>query len=440
MTRATFPNISQNGFPKAEKLKQIRLKVFCPVLSKQKNRQVIPPSTASGNASSKNPKNDVDVFYGIAGKRRAVVEVLTDILENGKPQTLLLFSDEATDWMSDDREFTMQWGFLMSQFLSEGGKIKIIHTVSRDLDEMMRAINQWMPLYMTGSIEPYYYPRKRDGIFKHSLFIAPNVSAVVSTSVGNTIDQAANVIFRDKNAVAAFEREFREYLSLCKPLMQIFTSEDEKAYFEALIDFEKQQRDSIIKTESLSLLTMPASVAVSIVSRSTGINAGFNENQKKRIELFEKNIQTHSFTEIISLRDAQTVINGGVKVSFSDMLSGDTVFYTAEEYISHLENLVNLLDTHENFHVKFIGDETSDHYMVYVKEDFGALVAKTTTPPIILAIDENNMNAAFWDYLIIIIGSESSYLRGREENYKKLTAYIDRLKEATVLESAVSTV
>jgi len=129
-----------------------------------------------------------------------------------------------------------------------------------------------------------------------------------------------------------------------------------------------------------------------------------------------------------------------VKVSFSDMLSGDTVFYTAEEYINHLENLVNLLDTHENFHVKFIGDETSDHYMVYVKEDFGALVAKTTTPPIILAIDENNMNAAFWDYLIIIIGSESSYLRGREENYKKLTAYIDRLKEATVLERAVSTV
>lgn len=413
---------------------------FLSGLVKTKNRHIIPPSVASCNATSTNSKNDIDVFYGIAGKRRAVIEALTDILETGKPQTLLLFSDEATDWMSDDREFTMQWGFLMSQFLSLGGKIKIIHTVSRDLDEMLRAINQWMPLYMTGAIEPYYYPRKRDGIFKRTLFVAPNISAIVSTSVGNTNDNAANIVFRDKNAVTASEREWLEYLSLCKPLMRIFTANDEKAYYETLIGFEKEQSDSIIKTESISLLTMPESVASSIVSRSIGIIAGFNENQKKRIKLFEKNIQEHSFTEIICLRDIETVINGGVKVSLSDMLSSDTVFYTSEEYINHLENLVNLLDTYENFHVKFIGEEIENHYMVYVKEDFGTLVAKTTAPPIILAIDESNMNAAFWDYLTIVIGPERPRTRSREESYKKLTAYINRLKESTALVRETSAV
>lgn len=411
---------------------------FLSGLVKTKNRQIVQPSVTSSNTSSTNSKNDIDVFYGIAGKRRAVIEALTDILESGKPQTLLLFSDEATDWMSDDREFTIQWGFLMSQFLSQCGKIKIIHTVSRDLDEMMRAINQWMPLYMTGAIEPYYYPRKRDGIFKRSLFIVPNISAVVSTSVGNTIDHAANVIFRDKNAVATFEGEFLEYLSLCKPLMRIFTANDEQAYFETLLDFEEEHSDSIIKTESLSLLTMPESVESSIVSRSTGIKTGFYKNRKKRIKLFEKNIQANSFTEIISLKNIETVINGGVKVSLSDMMNSDIIFYTAEEYIKHLENLVNLLDTYENFHVKFIDEEIENHYMVYVKEDFGVFVAKTTAPPIILAIDESNMNAAFWDYLTIIIGSESPSLRGREENYKKLTAYISRLKERTVLAREIS--
>lgn len=407
---------------------------------KTKNRRITPPFAASCNASSTNSKNDIDVFYGIAGKRRAAIEVLSDILENGKPQTLLLFSDEPTDWMSDDREFIMQWGFLMSQFLSEGGIIKIIHTVSRNLDEMMRAINQWLPLYMTGSIEPYYYPRKRDGIFKRTLFVAPNISAIISTSVGNTIDTAANIVFRDKNAVASFEKEWQEYLSLCKPLMRIFTAKDEKTHFETLIDFEYEQRDSIIKTESLSLLTMPASVAASIVSRSTGITPDFNKNQGKRVELFNRIVQTHSFTEIISLHDVETVINGGMKVSLSDILSSDTVFYTVEEYAKHLENLVNLLDTYENFHVKFIANETEDNNMVYVKEDFGVLVWKPTMPPVILAIDESNMTAAFWDYLISIIGSESSVPQGRNENRKKLTAYIDRLKESSVLTRAVSEV
>lgn len=405
-----------------------------------KNRQASTASVGVGNTPAEHLKNDTAVFFGIAGKRRAVIEFLSDVIEKGKPQTLLLFSDEATDWMTDDREFAMQWSFLMSQFLSQGGRIKIIHTVSRDLDEMLRAISQWMPLYMTGSIEPYYYPKKRDGVFKRTLFIAPNVSAVVSSSVGSIRDQAANVLFRDRRAVASFEREFREYLSLCKPLMQIFTSRGEKAYYDTLLDFEKEQSDSIIKTESLSLLTMPESVASSIISRNVGINRNFYDYQKKRIALFEKSIRSNSFTEIITLRDVETVISGGVKVSLAEMLNGETVFYTAEEYISHLENLVVLLEKFENFHIIFTGSESEGHYMVYVKEDFGAIVAKTTSPPLILSIGENNLKAAFWDYLISLTGSDGTGPRGRDESHEKLADYIVRLKKYSVSSETVSAV
>ncbi len=398
-----------------------------------KNRQANQSYAGLENAASEHLKNDTSFFYGIAGKRRAAFEFITEILAKDKPQTLLLFSDEPTEWMADDPEFAFQWGFLMSEFLSAGGRIKIIHTVSRNLDEMLRAISQWMPLYMTGLIEPYYYPKKRDGVFKQTLFIAPNISAVVSTSVGNTIDQAANVLFRDKKAVASFEREFREYLSLCKPLMRIFTEKDEEAYFETLLDFEKEQSASIMKTESLSLLTMPKNVADSIISRNASTKRSFYEYREKRNELFETNLRSNSFTEIIKFHDVESVIKGRVKVSISDMKNSDTLFYTADEYISHLENLVYLLDTYKNFHVKFVGGESENNYEVYVKEDFGAIVAKTTAPPVMLAIGENNMNAALWDYLISIIGRESSAFRGRDENYKELNEYIGRLKESTAL-------
>ncbi|MBP8640126.1 MAG: hypothetical protein KBI01_04405 [Oscillospiraceae bacterium] len=123
-----------------------------------KNRQAITGAEGSRSAAVEKQNNDTCVFLGVAGKRRAVIEFLSDVIAKGKPQTILLFSDEATDWMTDDREFAMQWGYLMAQFLSGGGKIKVIHTVSRDLDEMLSAISQWMPLYMLGAIEPYYYP------------------------------------------------------------------------------------------------------------------------------------------------------------------------------------------------------------------------------------------------------------------------------------------
>ena len=404
---------------------------FLTGLSKIKNRQAVSVIGSGGCAGPERQKSDNAVFFGIAGKRQAVLEFLSDAISKGKSQTLLLFSDEATDWMAEDRDFALQWSFLMSQFLVKGGKIKIIHTVSRNLDEMLSAISQWMPLYMSGSIEPYYYPKKRDGVFKRTLFIAPNVSAVISTSVGSTAEKAANVLLRDKDAVASYETEFREYLSLCRPLMRIFTLKDEKAYFESLYGFEKEPSDAIIKTASLSLLTMPENVFLAITSRQEGVGEAFLVNYKKRAAIFEKNLSAHSFTEIITLPDIETVAAGEISVSSSNMLIGGKVFYTAEEYISHLEHIVELLGAYENFHVSLAGGSDDKSYMVYVKEDVGAVVAKTTMPPVILLIGENNLKAAFWDYLESITGSRAALLRGREENLAKLSEYIVRLKKAT---------
>ena len=403
---------------------------FLSGLSKIKSRQTVSVLSITGGADSGHQKSDTAVFFGIEGKRQAVLEFLSDAVAKGKPLTLLLFSDEATDWMSENRNFALQWSYLMSQFLTNGGRIKIIHTVSRDLDEMLSAISQWMPLYMSGSIEPYYYPKKRDGVFKRTLFIAPNVSAVISTSVGSTVNKAANVLLRDKFAIASYEREFREYLSLCRPLMRIFTPKDEKAYFESLHGFEKEQSDAIIKTASLSLLTMPENLFFAIMSRQEGVSEACLDNQKKRAALFEKNLSVYSFTEIITLPDIDTVTAGGIMVSLSDMLLSGKAFYTAEEFIRHLEHIVKLLGKYKNFHVSLSGSADDESYMVYVKEDIGAVVAKITPPPAILVIGENNLKAAFWDYLKSLTGSKAVLSRGREETLAKLSEYIVRLKKA----------
>ncbi|MFB0920166.1 MAG: transcriptional regulator [Oscillospiraceae bacterium] len=403
---------------------------FLSGFAKIKNKHALSAAADQVGLPVENAGSSTDVYFGIKGKRLAVINFLSTVIARDKPQTLLLFSDEATDWMADDRDFAVQWAFLMAQFLSKGGSIKIIHTVSRDLDEMMSALGQWMPLYMFGSIEPYYYPKKRDGVFKRTLFISPNVAAVISTSVGAMRDQAANVLLRDRSAVASYEREFLEYLSMCRPLMRVFTTKDEKAYFDALSEFENIQSDAIIKTDSLSLVTMPENTFASVASRLEGTDQGFSEYQKERVALFEKNLQAHAFIEIVALPELQALAEGKVKVSFSDMLAGQTVFYTAEEYAQHLKNLLLLFVKYENFRIKLTASSSEESYMVYVSEDVGAIVAKTAAPPVILAIDENNMKAAFWDYLKSIAGSVEALGNGREATKKKLSDYIAELEKA----------
>ena len=343
------------------------------------------------------PDEAVSVYHGIEGKRRAAEYFLSEVAACEKPQTLLLFSDEETSWMTADPTYARRWAELMVRVLARGNRIKIIHTISRDLDEMLSAISQWMPLYMTGLIEPYFYPKKRDGVFKRTLFIAPETAAVASNSIGDQVNAAANILYRDRAAVSSFAEEFARYLRLCRPLMQIFTARERDACYATLAEFENEEADTLIKTESLSLLTIPETLLGTLHRR-----AGPDEVLSLHVTRHKKFLEgllSSRFDEVISLPSVNTVKSGSVKVSMSDTLGGVSVYYTPEEFAIHLEYLIKLLETYENYHVHLIDRPTEDGYMVYIREELGIIVAKTSQPPIVFAMSEGNMTAAFWGFL-----------------------------------------
>jgi hypothetical protein len=374
-------------------------------------------------------RDDIAIHYGIQGKRQAVLHFLAEVASRERPQTLLLYSDEATSWMTGDPAFAQKLEALMLRVLAQGNRIKIIHNISRDLDEMLSAISQWMPLYMSGLVEPYFYPKKRDGIFKRTLFIAPETAAVVSNSVGDMIERAANVLFRDRAAVASFAVEFTQYLCLCRPLMRILTARDKEAYYATLAEFEQEKADTIIKTESLSPLTMPEALLLQILQRAGTDDRSFLEICQSRSRSFQKTVQANRLTEIISLPDAEAVKKGEVKVGMSDMLKGGAVYYTPEEYIRHLTHIIELLKTYERFHIQLVKRPTEDRYMVYAREELGVIVAKTSQPPVVLAINESNMTAAFWDFLKDIIGEKDYDNPNNGVSVSCLQSYIEKLKD-----------
>lgn len=180
-------------------------------------------------------------FFGSQGKREAVIRFLSDVCLADSARTLYLFSDEDMDWLFDDAAFSAQWSALLVRFLAAGGTIHIIHTIDRDLGEMLGALQQWIPLYLTGRILPYYCPRLRDGICRRSLFVAPGRSALVSNSIEDKTEGMANLYTRDPRAVEAFELEFSNYLSLCRPLMDIYTPDRSQALVRRVTDFIRGQ-------------------------------------------------------------------------------------------------------------------------------------------------------------------------------------------------------
>lgn len=99
-----------------------------------------------------------------------------------------------------------------------------------------------------------------------------------------------------------------------------------------------------------------------------------------------------------------------------------------EEFYIHLEHIINLLSSYENYQVYINRSKIENQYMVYVKEELDVIIAKTSQPPIVLAISEGNMIASFWDYLKNIIGERAYDNYDNENTINELKDYLKKLK------------
>ncbi|MGI6361462.1 MAG: hypothetical protein ACOX05_04060 [Bacillota bacterium] len=280
---------------------------------------------------------------------------------------------------------------------------------------------------MSGLIEPYFYPKKRDGIFQRTLFIAPETAAVVSNSIGDQISVAANILHRDRTIISSYTEEFLQYLSLCRPLMQIFTAKNHNAFYDNLLEFEEIKTDTLIKTESFSSLTMPEALMASIIERS-GIDPDRHfPIHTMRHSRFLENLQHNHFTELIHLPDIQTLRDGKVKIAMSTMLNTGVVSYTIEEYIIHLKQIIALLESYKNYHIILTDGSQNDQYTIYAREELGVLVAKTSQPAIVLFMKESNLSAAFWDFLKNIVNKKAYTDSDNKSAIAHLSNYLKKL-------------
>lgn len=372
-------------------------------------------------------KPHISLYYGTEGKREAVIRFLSIVLKKEKPGEILLYSDESMAWLTEDQSFQVIWMTLISRVIAQGNHIKIIHNVSRNLDEMLEALSKWIPLYMTGAIEPFYYPKKRDGIFKRTMFIASGKAALSANSFDAMSDKVTNILFQKEKAVESLVDEFNSYLSLCKPLMHIFTDDNRQEYLKMLEEFEREIENTVVKTEQLSLLTMPNHVVSSILNRTDMKNKKeWQDYFIGRKESFLEVIKTKSFNEIIKIDDIANIKEGLVKIGYTGIRELSEMAYTPLEYRDHLKNIIDLLNKYDNYNVVIDGCNKIDDRRFYVKENLGVIVEKTAEPHVVFVINEANMSAAFWDY---VNRSFEEYKQDKDIVIKQLENLVEELSD-----------
>ena len=261
--------------------------------------------------AEKQPLKYASHLYGNAGKRKAVAQFFQMILEENEPQTLLLFSDENMTWLYEDSAFALRWGQMFSEVLSKGNRVRIVHTTSRSTNDMLEAVTKWIPIYMTGQIDPYYYPRLRDGLFQQTIFIAPRTAAIISSSVQQDTDAMLNIFLTDKAALSALTLEYERLFALCRPLMSVYTERNATEFLVAAESLVQTEGDAYllcteeqyarhntilrrlgIQRESLDLVIAhePADSPIVFVKENAGVIMASESEPRTAFVIFERNI------------------------------------------------------------------------------------------------------------------------------------------------------
>lgn len=167
------------------------------------------------------------IYYGISGLQSAVIRFLRNVIESGDNKELLLYSDFNQDWITRDKSFQTKWIILMNECVKKGIRIKIIHNINRDFDEMKKAIQSWLPLYMSGMVESYYFKKQMVPRFNHTIFLCPGYDAISGFCARNTNnDEVIFNYYTNKKSLDCCMTSYHKMMMECNPIIQSYTSYD----------------------------------------------------------------------------------------------------------------------------------------------------------------------------------------------------------------------
>jgi hypothetical protein len=372
-------------------------------------------------------KLSVEVYYGNEGKRQSAIKFLTTIITQDKTCTLKLYSDDSMDWMLEDSDFCMKWSHLLSEVIRRGNRIIIIHTINRDTDEMNAAIDRWLPLYMTGAIEPYYYPSHEDTPFKHTLFLAPGIVGLTSMAMATS----EQLLYRDSTILAALDVSFNAYLEHCRPLMKVFKMKELDNFQRLYKEFETQNGNTSILSKTLSLSTMPQETFMEVLmphfngSHDSQLDA--LDYYKERTEAFYTNIQTSKHCEWLQLPD----INQLIDKSFSyrgplDWFISPKPTFEPKHYVDHVSHVLKLMHQYKTYNVHLSPLSIPDDLLIAFKQDVGVIICKVDHSPIFLALNHMAMVNAFENFIEAFSDSACSDVHTRAVTIKAIEAWLEQ--------------
>lgn len=339
-------------------------------------------------------------FWGIAGMRDAATRYLYYAALQEKPVTLCISTTASLDFLTKDPYWKIVWGSLMVHCLQKGHTIKIIYNMAdRTIPEIMDAIEAFVPLYMTGTMEPYTFKKPQGLTVRNTIFLIEDQVVVTANYAEGLDDEGEYLYSTEPQRLAVQKKHFDALLQTSRSLMDIYRREnDREVYLLRLGRFWVRPGDATLLLPSLSLGTMPEALLLAMLSR---VNAPLEAREKIRTLhasaalWLRRQLNVGRLDEITLSTPEAAIDNKGVYADIQTHLLPESISYTQEEYATHLAHIRELERAWPNYRLHTLPKEEPFRNIKVFHKNSEVIVEKIGDPAAAFAIENIPMCQGF---------------------------------------------
>ena len=278
-------------------------------------------------------------YYGIEGQKEAEIDIFKLIVLSKSKEPVVLYSDMDMEELARDQEFQKKWLFGLALMLKKGLHLKYIHNLNRPMNEMMLGLENLIPLYMTGQIEPYYLPDRQNDVFRH-IYRISGTAAMTGSGISGNSEGNVYQVSTSKNVVAGIRLQTDEILTHALPLMEIYNEDHLGEFVENLKAFKNDHSDMYQILSGLPVYTIPSDTLDDMLSR---YNADIRQKEEAKTifsiirENIESKLEKNTICVEMPILSESTFKENPPALQIPGSPLTGKIIYTYEEYSRHLK-------------------------------------------------------------------------------------------------------
>lgn len=347
-------------------------------------------------------------YYGLKEMREGELDFLKHTVLSKSMKPLYICSDMPVEDMAADKDFAKKYMFGLAMVLKKGLHIHIIHDVERPMKDMMLGLENWVPLYMTGQISPYYLKGVQNRVYSHLHYCSGQV-AMTGDCISGHHDLAHYYLTSRKEEVSISQKNMEFLLKKTHPLMDIYREERKKELHASLLENagKEGRRRRVLAVPDLGVL--PEKLLEEILERNHVVlneKTVILESYKRSATCLETILKHSVVEDEVSVLSEAEYEKYPLVLPLAECFLEKDIRLTYEEYHACIGAAENYAKANENYQFNLTKIKGFHNIQITCFEGKWCMISKNRAPAIHFVIHHPKLRYALENMVLPIRDDE----------------------------------